>query len=40
MGIDVLCKLLAHNRCVLNQEEHELGIESEFGTFAGKILVA
>lgn len=37
---EVLCKMLAHNLCVLNQEEHELGIESELGTFAGKILAA
>ena len=27
---EVLCKLLAHNLCVLIQEEHELGIESVF----------
>jgi transposase len=27
---EVLCKLLAHNLCVLIQEEHELGIESIF----------
>ncbi|MDB5308870.1 MAG: hypothetical protein JWO38_3072 [Gemmataceae bacterium] len=25
-----LCNLLAHNLCVLIQEEHELGIESIF----------
>lgn len=37
---EVLCKLLAHNLCVLNQEEHELGIESAFGTSAGKVLAA
>jgi transposase len=27
---EALCKLLAHNLCVLIQEEHELGIESVF----------
>ncbi len=27
---ETLCKLLAHNLCVLIQEEHELGIESVF----------
>ena len=37
---EVLCKFVAHNLCVLNQEEHELGIESEFGTSAGKVLAA
>ena len=27
---EVLCKVLAHNLCVLNQEECELGIEAMF----------
>lgn len=27
---EVLCKLVAHNLCVLNQEQHELGIAAEF----------
>ena len=27
---EVLCKFLAHNLCVLNQEECELGIETMF----------
>jgi hypothetical protein len=27
---EVLCKLVAHNLCVLNQEIHELGITAEF----------
>jgi transposase len=27
---EVLCKLVAHNLCVLIQEQHELGIETEF----------
>lgn len=27
---EVLCKILAHNLCCLNQEQHELGIETEF----------
>jgi transposase len=27
---ECLCKLLAHNLCVLIQEQHELGIETEF----------
>src|SRR5207248_7331555 len=27
---EVFCKLVAHNLCVLVQEEHELGIESVF----------
>ena len=25
-----LCKILCHNICVLNQEQHELGIETVF----------
>ena len=29
---EVLCKVLAHNLCVLNQEECELGIEAMFGS--------
>ncbi len=27
---EVLCKVVAHNLCVLNQEECELGIEAMF----------
>lgn len=27
---EVLCKILCHNLCVLNHEQHELGIEAEF----------
>ncbi len=27
---EVLCKFLCHNLCVLNQEQCELGIETEF----------
>jgi len=27
---EVYCKLIAHNLCVLNQEQHELGIAAEF----------
>jgi transposase len=27
---EVLCKVLCHNLCVLNQEQHELGIETMF----------
>ncbi len=27
---EVLCKFIAHNLCVLNQEQHELGIEPQF----------
>jgi transposase len=27
---EVLCKVLCHNLCVLNQEQHELGIETVF----------
>lgn len=27
---EVLCKILCHNLCVLNQEQHELGVEVEF----------
>ena len=27
---EALCKVLAHNLCVLNQEQHELGIETMF----------
>ena len=30
MKNEVLCKLIAHNLCVLNQEMHELGITAEF----------
>jgi hypothetical protein len=28
---EALCKVLAHNLCVLNQEECELGPEATFG---------
>jgi hypothetical protein len=27
---EVLCKFICHNLCVLNQEQHELGVEVEF----------
>jgi hypothetical protein len=27
---EALCKVLAHNICVLNQKQHELGIETVF----------
>ena len=30
MTNEVLCKLLAHNLCVLIQEQHELGIDPIF----------
>jgi hypothetical protein len=30
MRNEVLCKFLVHNLCVLNQEQCELGIETEF----------
>jgi hypothetical protein len=30
MKNEVLCKMVAHNICVLIQEQHELGIEAEF----------
>ena len=30
MTNEVLCKILAHNLCVLIQEQCELGIETEF----------
>ena len=35
---EVLCKLLAHNLCVLIQEEHELGIESVFGKASAEVM--
>jgi hypothetical protein len=37
---EVLCKFLVHNLCVLNQEQHELGIEPVFWKEEGKPLVA
>ncbi len=37
---EVLCKVLAHNLCVLNQEECELGIEAMFGPSEVKQLSA
>lgn len=30
MANEVLCKVLCHNLCVLNQEQHELGITPMF----------
>ena len=33
---EVLCKVLAHNLCVLNQEECELGIEAMFSKIAAE----
>ena len=35
---EVLCKVLAHNLCVLNQEECELGIEAMFSKAKPEIL--
>ena len=35
---EVLCKVLAHNLCVLNQEECELGTEAMFGDREEKVL--
>ena len=39
---EVLCKVLCHNLCVLNQEQHELGIETMFwkATPAGQQAIA
>lgn len=37
---EVLCKFLVHNLCVLNQEQHELGIEPVFWKEEGKPQVA
>jgi transposase len=38
MTNEVLCKFLCHNLCVLNQEQHELGIEVEFWKPADRVL--
>jgi transposase len=35
---EVLCKVLAHNICVLTQEIHELGIEPTFATESAGVL--
>ena len=35
---EVLCKVLAHNLCVLNQEECELGIEAMFSKAKPEVL--
>lgn len=40
MANEVLCKFLVHNLCVLNQEQHELGIEPVFWKEEGKPQVA
>ena len=37
---EVLCKILAHNLCVLIQEQCELGIETEFWTDKPNVLPA
>ena len=37
---EVLCKVLAHNLCVLNQEECELGIEAMFSKIGAEEKVA
>lgn len=40
MKNEVLCKLIAHNLCVLNQEQHELGIEADFRPADNRLLAA
>ena len=37
MENEVYCKLIAHNLCVLIQEEHELGIAAEFKTTESRV---